>query len=106
MSPTDEELLHAFYAGDNSALDLLFDRYEPNLAQMGRLILELRTGSTIQARGEWDIDERLSSVWIHVATTRSVHFGRWPYERVSALTWIIHLLCLEMDRHMGLRGPF
>jgi hypothetical protein len=32
--------------------------------------------------------------------------ARWPNQRLSALTWLIHILCLEMDRHMGVRPPF
>jgi len=106
MNPTDEELLHAFYAGDTAALDQLAERHDQLLWQIANLILVTRTGSAVQALGEWDIDERLANVWAHVAMTRLAAFGPWPHQRLSALTWLIHILCLEMDRHLGLRGPF
>ncbi len=106
MNPTDEELLHSFYAGDTAALGSLVTRHEPLLRQVAFLILQTRTGSAVQALGEWDIGERLASVWAHVLMTRQGAIGSWPHQRLSALTWLIHLLCLEMDRHLGLRGPF
>ena len=106
MSPTDEELLHAFYAGDSDALERMADRHDPVLWGLAYLILKARTGSAVQARGEWDISERLSQVWAHVLMTQQTSFGTWPHQRLSALTWLIHLLSLEMDRHLGLRGPF
>ncbi len=106
MHPTDEELLHAFYAGDVAALETLTERYTPLLGRIASQILETRTGSVIQALREWDIDERVTNVWLHVLMTRHVVIGVWPHQRLSALTWIIHLLCLEMDRHLDLRGPF
>jgi hypothetical protein len=76
------------------------------LARVAYLILQARTGSAVQALGEWDIDERLANVWAHVLMTRQGGVGRWPHQRLSVLTWLIHLLCLEMDRHLGLRPPF
>jgi hypothetical protein len=106
MNPTDEELLHAFYTGDIAALVTLTERHTPLLARIASQILETRTGSVIQALWEWDIGERVTNVWSHVLMTRHVVIGVWPHQRLSALTWIIHLLCLEMDRHLGLRGPF
>src|SRR5258706_16455111 len=106
MNPTDEELLHAFYAGDSAAVERLAERHTVMLWQLAYLILLARTGSTAQASSEWDIDERLTNVWVHVHLTRQAAFGMWPHQRLTALTWVIHLLCLEMDRHMDLRGPF
>jgi hypothetical protein len=106
MNPTDEELLHAFYAGETDALARLVDRHHPLLWWFAYRILRARTGSAIQALGEWDINERLTSLWDHVLRTRQAAIGSWPYQRLSALTWLIHLLCLEMDRHLGLLGPF
>jgi hypothetical protein len=106
MDPTDEDVLHAFYAGDNTALERLVERHDLLLWQIAFEILKTRTGSAVQALAEWDIDERLTSMWTHVAMTRQAAIGSWPHQRLSALTWIIHLLCLEMDRHLGLRGPF
>jgi len=84
----------------------LAERHEPLLWQIANLILVTRTGSEIQALGEWDIDERLENVWTHVFMTRQAALGSWPHQRLSALTWLIHLMCLEMDRHLGFRGPF
>jgi len=106
MNPTDEELLHAINAGDVGALDRLAERYDPVLGPIGSLILQVRTGSLVQALREWDIAERVESVWAHVLLTRQAALGSWPHQRLSALTWFIHLLCLEMDRHLGIHGPF
>ena len=47
MNPTDEELLHAFYAGDTDALDRLVQRLDPSLRQVAYLILLARTGSAV-----------------------------------------------------------
>jgi hypothetical protein len=106
MNPTDEELLHAFYAGDNAAIESLIERHDALLWQVAFLILQTRTGSAVQAWREWDIEERVASAWVHVLRTRQAAIGPWPHQRLSALTWFLHLLCLEMDRHLGLRGPF
>src|SRR4051794_25146044 len=106
MSPSDEELLHAFYAGDDHAIERLVERHDPVLKQVAYLILQARTGSRMQARREWDIDDRLTQVWTHVAMTRQAGLGAWPHQRLSALTWLIYLLCLEMDRHLRFHGPF
>jgi hypothetical protein len=103
---TDEELLHAYYAADAAALDELAQRHNPVLEQIARLILQARTGSALQALAEWDTDARLVNLWGHVVMTSQAGIGSWPYQRLSALTWFIYLLCLEMDRHLGLRGPF
>ena len=51
---TDEELLHAFYAGDDVALERLVERHEELLAEVARLLLEGRTGSPVQVLHEWD----------------------------------------------------
>src|SRR5262245_46863326 len=106
MKPTDEELLHSFYdAGDSAALERLADRHDPLLARIAYQILRARIGSQAQL-GEWDIDERLADVWAYVLGTRMTGLGRWPHQRLTALTWLIHLLCLEMDQHLGFRLPF
>jgi hypothetical protein len=109
MNPTDEELLHAFYnaaATDTAALQQLADRLDSALGQIAYQILVVRTGSALQALDEWDIDDRLHGMWTNVLSTRQTGLARWPYQRLTALTWIVHLLCLEMDRHLGFRGPF
>jgi hypothetical protein len=90
MSPTYEELLHRFYAGDNEALHRLSDRCDRYLLGVASLILQARTGSTVQASMEWNLDERLVNVWTNVLMTSQVNIGRWPHERLSALTWLIH----------------
>jgi hypothetical protein len=106
MNPTDEELLHAFYAGDNEAVKSLAVRHDPLLWEVAFLILRARTGSVARALGEWDVNERVNGAWTHVLMTRLASIGSWPHQRLSALTWLIHILCLEMDRHVDLRGPF
>lgn len=106
MNPTDEELLHSFYAGENVALESLVERHVQLMWQVAFLILQARTGSATHALAEWDINERLTEVLAHVLMTRQGAIGAWPYQRLSALTWLIHILCLEMDRHLGFRGPF
>ena len=109
MNPTDEELLHTFYnaAGtDTTALQQLAERLDRFLARIAYQILVARTGSEVQSLGEWDIDDRLQGTWTHVLGTRMTGLARWPHQRLTALTWLIHLLCLEMDRHLGFRGPF
>jgi hypothetical protein len=106
IEPADEEMLHAFYGCDTAALERLAERQNPLLARIAYMILRARTGSAAQALGEWDIDERLVSLWAHVLATKMTGLAPWPHQRLSALTWLIHLLCLEMDRHLGLRGPF
>jgi hypothetical protein len=106
MNGTDEQLMHAFYAGDTTALDELATRYDPLLARVAHQILLARTGSEVQARGEWDIDDRLSNIWAHVLSTRMTGLARWPHQRLTVLAWLLHLLTLEMDRHLGFRPPF
>jgi hypothetical protein len=103
---TDEALMHAFYTDDTSALDELATRYDPVLARVAYLILLHRTSSEAQALGEWDIDDRLNNVWAHVLNTRQTGLARWPHQRLTVLAWILHLLNLEMDRHLGFRPPF
>src|SRR4051812_17158054 len=100
MNPTDEELLHTFYAGDTAAIEQLMKRLDTILWQIAYQILLTRTGSGVQVLDEWDIDERVTNVWAHVMATRQVAIGSWPHQRLSALTWLIYILCLEMDRHL------
>jgi hypothetical protein len=104
MEPTDEALLHAFYNGDDEALEQLVKRLNPTLGRVARLILRFRTGSTDLS--EWNITERLVRVWVHVSGTAHAPFGRWPHDRLTALSWCIYLLGVEMDRHLGFTPPF
>lgn len=106
MNSSDEELMHAFYAGEVSALDHLAFRHGQTLAQVSYLILLARTGSVVQSLGEWDLEGRLSSVWDQVVRTSQVEIGRWPHQRITVLAWLIHLVSLEMDRHLGFRPPY
>jgi hypothetical protein len=106
MGPSDEELLHAFYAGDDAAMARLIERHSPLLEQIALLILQARTGSPVHALGEWDLSERVWSVWDHVLSTREAALAAWPHQRLSALTWLVYLPCLEMDRHLGFHPPF
>ena len=50
MSPTDEELLHGFYACETAALQRLAERLDPFLARVAGLILRARTGSAVPSR--------------------------------------------------------
>jgi hypothetical protein len=95
MNATGEALLHAFYVGDNAALQQLAERHASLLWQVAFLILQARTGSSVHALGEWDIDEQVAKVWTHVLMTRQAAMGVWPHQRLSALAWLIHILCLE-----------
>jgi hypothetical protein len=106
MTPTDEELLHSFYSSDDGALVQLMERYQPFLASLGYQILLHRIGSAVQASGEWDVDDRVENVRIHIHMTRQGAMATWPHQRLSALTWVIYLFCLEMDRNLGLSAPF
>jgi hypothetical protein len=106
MNPTIEELLQAYYGCDSEALEELAERLDPVLGRIAHEILRVRRGSAVQALGEWDIGERLTSVWAHIVGTKLASLATWPHKRLSALTWIVHLLCQEMDRHLTLRGPF
>jgi hypothetical protein len=106
MSRTDETLMHAFYAGETSALDDLATRYDTMFTRIVYLILFARTASETQALSEWDIDDRVNSVWAHILNTRTAGLARWPHQRLTVLTWLLHLLSLEMDRHLGFRPPF
>jgi hypothetical protein len=106
MKESDEQLLHRLYAGETNVVDELAQRYDPVLTRVAYQILALRTGSVLQASGEWDVQERLDAVWANVLMSSKANVGRWPHQRMSALTWLIYLLCVEMDRHLGLRPPF
>jgi hypothetical protein len=106
MSPTDERLMHDFYACNTLALDELAVRYDPLLATVALQILRVRTGSEMQARSEWDIDERLTNIWAHVHNTKGADFARWPHQRLTVLAWLLHLLTIELDRHLGFHPPF
>ncbi len=104
MEPTDEALLHAFYNGDAEALVQLAERFKPTLARVAHLMLQARTNSANVS--EWDVDERLVRVWIVVSGSAQANFGFWPHQQLTALTWVIHLLCKEMDRHLGFIPPY
>jgi hypothetical protein len=104
MEPTDEALLHAFYAGDQAALVQLGVRLNPALANVAIVILHVRTNSANVS--EWDVDERIVRVWSYVSATVQANSGRWPHQRLTALTWLIHVLSIEMDRHLGFTPPF
>ena len=79
MNPTDEELLHAFYAGDTTALERLAERQDPLLARIAYLILLTRTGSEVQALGEWDISEiQLYSDDYRVFNSPQWSLNGWP----------------------------
>jgi hypothetical protein len=104
MERIDEALLHAFYAGDKTALKQLAERMNPTLASIVNVILQMRTGSANLQ--EWDVNDRLISLWTHVKSTSLKSAGYWPSERLSASTWLIHLLCIEMDRHLEFNGPY
>jgi hypothetical protein len=106
MPSSDEQLLHSFYGGNNAALVELAGRLDPFLARIAHLVLLARASAMPLALDEWVIDDRLSDLWAHVYLTRQVDLGRWPHRQLSALRWLISLLCEEMDRDMGLRGPF
>ena len=80
MEPSDEQLLHDFYTGDNAALEELARRLDPILARIAHQILLVRGGPVPLALGEWDIDDRLSNLWVHVHQTRTANFGRWPHQ--------------------------
>ena len=82
--PTDEELLHAFYAGDDVALHRLGDRLGEFLFEIALLILRAR-GVASAALAEWDLGDRLADVWAAVVPSRAGRRGRWVYEHVSAL---------------------
>jgi hypothetical protein len=100
------QLLHSFYAGNNAALEQLAARLDSILARVAHLILLARAKAMPLALDEWVIDDRLSSLWAHVYLTRLTNISRWPHQQISGLRWLISLLCQEMDRNMGLRGPF
>jgi hypothetical protein len=106
MNPTQEQLLHAFYNCDQAALVRLAQILNPALAMIAFEILQVRTGSAIQARIEWNVDEWIARVWEHIVATKTTMLAIWPSQRLSAFTWIVHLLCLEMDRHLMPSGPF
>ena len=104
---SDEDLLRAFYdQADAGSLEELARRLDPVLARMAFVILIHRTGAGPQSLGEWFVDERLQAVWTYVNGSRLAGFGHWPRQRLSALAWLVPLLCLEMDRHLGLKPPF
>jgi len=105
MAVTDEELLHSFYGGDDEALKQLAARLEPGLSRMAFLILRVRTGLDVSALGEWDVEDRIR-MCVPCAKYGQGQHGPMPHQRLSVLTWIIHLLCLEMDRHLGFLAPY
>jgi hypothetical protein len=106
MRPSDEDLLHAFYAGDDAALEEIRERYDSILARFAQLFLFGRGIAMAQVLGEWDTDERVNDVWVNVYLTRMTNMATWPHLRMSVLRWFIYLLCEEMDRHLGFEGPF
>ncbi len=102
---TIEELLHAYYTGDDDALDRLSARLDRPLARIAVVILRTR-GVARAALIEWDITERLLNVWTSVVLSRMGGRARWVHERWSALRWLVGLMCEEMDRAMDFRAPF
>ena len=51
MEPTDEELMHAFYGGDTTALNQLSLRVDPILGRLAFLFLQARNGSGLSFTG-------------------------------------------------------
>lgn len=105
MGPTDEELLHEFYKGNTAALEQLAARRDPILVRTALLALWARSGSMTHAMYEWDAADQVTAMWSHVLGTPGT-FARWPHQRLSALTWLNHVLCIQIDRYLGLHGPF
>src|SRR5258708_15343792 len=66
VTPSDELLMHAFYASDNAALEQLAARHDPVLARVAHLNLLARATVMPLALGEWDIDDRL----VHLSANR------------------------------------
>jgi len=103
--PTIEELLHAFYAGDENALYRLSERLDRFLYRIAVVILRSR-GVARAALVEWDIRACILRVWAGVALSRIGGRPRWVYERWSAIRWLIGILCERLDETMGFREPF
>ncbi len=104
MPPSDEQLLHAFYPGNNAALEQLAARLDPFLARIAHQILLVRGGPVPLALGEWDIDERLNNLWAHVHITRTANFGRWPHQQLSALRGLSSYCARKWTGTWGFRG--
>jgi len=103
--PTIEELLHAYYAGDDAALNQLSARLRRPLGRIAVVILRSR-GVARGALVEWDVHACLVRVWVGVALSRVGGRARWVHERWSALRWLIGILCEQMDWTMGFREPY
>ena len=101
-SPSDEQLMAAYYQCDAGALDRLAERHHALLARFVYLMLVARTGNSAQALGEWDLDERVQNVWAVVMLSKMGNTGRRP-QNVSVLVWLVSLVCREVDRHLGYR---
>jgi hypothetical protein len=103
---TDEELIARFYSAEQpaertAALQELSERYHEILAQVVHLTLVARTGAPVTAPGEWDIDDRVQSVWAEVFIGRSGHGERFDASRHgSVLAWLFWLAAREVDRHL------
>ena len=94
--PTDEELMEAFYAGDDDALECLIGRYGwLTRSALGRLPVRLGDRA---AKAE----EIVQIAWAKVADTRTTGRTRWLSERglVRPWLWVVLSNCVhdEMRR--------
>jgi DNA-directed RNA polymerase specialized sigma24 family protein len=100
---SDEQLIQAFYkCCDVDAVKTLADRYHGLLARVVYLALLARTGSPLQARHEWLIDDLVQDVWalVYVSYAQNAPF-RWHAGVGSVLAWLVSLAVRVVDRHLG-----
>jgi RNA polymerase sigma-70 factor, ECF subfamily len=76
MEPTDEELIKAVLAGDNSSFEVLIIRYQPRVFGTARKY----------ARRESDIEDIVQEVFIKAFTKLSTFRGDSPFEH-----WLMRL---------------
>src|SRR5436305_651267 len=96
----DGDLLEQYYACNVNAFEALVSRYNDFLLSTIQDILRHRLNHRIV---DWDPADILDNVWVKAYLSKflPIQEPRPDLNHVSVTTWLIGLVCREIDRRLG-----